>query len=100
MVTGLLAGVLVTLALVAANPSPQDFKGYLRERIPAEARREGMGGLVPAAGALGLLDLASSAAASAAVRSDYLLFSIYRLDVQGRHYAWLGVARRFIPLGP
>ncbi|HEX6971958.1 MAG TPA: DUF4359 domain-containing protein [Limnochordia bacterium] len=102
---GLLIALAVGLLLAATNPSTSDFHHYFRDTIVAEARRSAGGRAL-----VGLSDALSRIVGVDAVdayvdrllaglqRADFLLFSVYSLDVEGERHLWVGACRRFVRL--
>ncbi|HYE95898.1 MAG TPA: DUF4359 domain-containing protein [Rubricoccaceae bacterium] len=96
--------VLGTLALF--NPNEEDFRYYVQERmtdtISDHARDVGGGFLGDIVGGVGGT-LASALASRTVDRKNFLVFSLYTIDLngadrEGGEWRFLGVAKQFIPL--
>ena len=101
--------VFVVLALAAGgllaryNPGKEEFRDFVKERVErrlsAEIGTERIGRIVTMFGT----DVAGAIAARASRRTDYLLFSLYRVDLgaDGRpedEWKFVGVAGSFFEL--
>jgi len=101
LILAVLAG---TLALF--NPGEDDFRSFVTERaseaVSDHARAAGGGLFADVVGSVGGT-LAGAVARRAVQRSDYFLFSLYTIDLDGplrtgEEWRFLGVASQFIPL--
>ncbi len=100
--------MLVAVVLAALNPGEEAFKEFLQERAAreiAERAGEATGGL--SGGVTDFLSdrlgrAAGGLASQAFERDDYYVWSVYRLDVNGREpggeIEFLGIASKFFPL--
>lgn len=97
--------VLVVAAgfLARTNPDRDEFRDFVRERVEqrlsADLGTERIGRIVTAFGT----DVAGAIAARAAVRTDYILYSVYSVDLgaDGRsedEWRFVGVAGEFFEL--
>jgi len=100
----LLVVLLATLALF--NPKPDDFNAFVQQRmqdtISDRAREAGGGLLGDIGGAIGGT-LAGALARHTAERDNYLVASVYTIDMDGdeqnaEEWRFLGIAGQFIPL--
>ncbi len=101
--------LVIVLALVAGaflartNPGTPEFRDFVKERVEkrlgAELGTDRVGRIVTAFGT----DVAGAIAARAARRTDYMLFSLYRVDLgaDGRpedEWRFVGIAGSFFEL--
>ena len=98
--------VILVGTLALFNPSREDFRAYAQERmqdtISDEARRAGGGLFGDVAGAVAGT-LAGALADRTVRRDNYLVFSLYTVDLDGpnreaQEWRFLGIAKQFIPL--
>jgi hypothetical protein len=103
MRTGLVALIIVVLALIWFNPDMADFKGFVgtqSERLlQHETGESELGGLLSQAGGA----LAGAFVDRIADRDNYLLFSTYTIDFDGaeadaNEWRFLGIAGFFLEL--
>lgn len=91
----------VIVALFATNPSNADFKEFAKDYVKNEMQKSG----VPSEGWLGALagGISDSVVAFAVDQSleakDYYLFSIYEVKGIDKDYKFIGIFKKFIPLG-
>lgn len=92
---GLIIIALLIALGFATNPSEKQFTTYLKERISDQAK-----GDETLAGDLTRLfsGPAASLAGLGAVRTDYFLFSTYRMDLPGEDRLYLGIFDNFVRL--
>lgn len=92
---GLIILALVIVLGFATNPSEKQFTSYLKERIRDQAK-----GDETLTGDLTRLfsGPAASLAGLGAVRTDYYLFSTYRMDLPGEDHLYLGIFDHFVRL--
>lgn len=101
----LILGVLIgTLAIF--NPDEEDFRSYVTERaneaISDRARSAGGRIFSDIVGSVGGT-LAGHVASRTVVRDDYIVFSLYTIDLDGsqrtgEEWRFLGIAKQFVPL--
>jgi hypothetical protein len=83
--------IVIALILFATNPSITQFKQYIKDDLKAQARTEG-------AGLLGELIAGPATFLSTTERSEYFLFSIYKINMLGEKHAYIGVINHFIKI--
>lgn len=99
----LVLAVAVGGFLVRYNPGKEEFRDFVKERVEkrlsSELGTERVGRIVTAFGT----DVAGAIAARAADRTDYMLFSLYRVDLGADgltedEWRFVGVAGSFFEL--
>jgi hypothetical protein len=99
----LLLLILVVALLAISNPDRDDFAEFAREQTAELVAQQGGGGLL--SGTLGRIggDLVGSQASRFVSRDNYLVASVYTLDLDGpnsdrQDWRFLGVAGQFVEL--
>ena len=103
----LLLVCVAALGLAASNPQMDDFEAFASKHLEAELEGEirertgdsALGRLLAGAGA----DLASQHLDRFTTRNDYLVASVYAVDLDGEkadklEWKFVGLAGRFIPI--
>lgn len=87
--------ILVMALLFATNPSEQQFTSYLKNKIQKKAEKEDT-----LTGRLKRVfsGPAASIAGMNTVRTNYYLYSVYKIDILEEKYLYLGIFDHFINL--
>ncbi len=83
--------------LLYTNPSMEDFSNYVRQHVIKESQKETdspFGQVITSI----LGEIAGGVASSQTVRTDYLLFSTYEIQLGKERFKALGICRNFILL--
>ena len=96
----LLLLAIIGLLLVITNPSPEDFKDYLKEHLYNEFKKEQQsGGILGDLLAKGVAGISAELASSTMRRENYYVFSIYSVKLDtAQERKFLGIAGQFVPL--
>ncbi len=103
---GLVLLLILAATLALFNPTQDDFRAFVQERMQdtiSDHARAASGGLLgEIAGGIGGT-LAGALAGRAAQRDNYVVASVYTIDLDGpnrdaQEWKFLGIAGQFIPL--
>jgi hypothetical protein len=96
-----LATVIALVALVGltayTNPSMDDFSNYVRQYVVKESQKEMQDPLGQFLTSI-LGGIAGNVVSSQTVRTDYILFSTYKVQFGKERFKALGICRNFILL--
>jgi hypothetical protein len=92
-----IALVAVAGLMLYTNPSMEDFSNYVRQHVIKESQKETDGPFGQALASI-LGGIAGGVASSQTVRTDYILFSTYEIQLGKERFKALGICRNFIVL--
>ncbi len=82
--------VIIIVMMIITNPGKDEFFDWAQNRALKNSETV-VGGAITNMFMSPLLRTIT-------VRQDYLLFSIYKLEVEGSHTVWIGVFKQFIEI--
>jgi hypothetical protein len=93
----LIAGLLVAVFMAVTNPGMDQFREHLVQGAATSEAATTLGRLVDRVAR----QVSSEVLLAGAKRTDLLVASLYRTEINGQEYVWLGVFKQFIQVaGP
>jgi hypothetical protein len=88
----LIAGLLVAVLLAVTNPGMEQFRDHVMQGAAASQAATSLGRLVDRFSR----QVTAEVLLAEAKRTDYVVASIYRAEVGGKQYVWVGFLKQII----
>jgi hypothetical protein len=89
--------ILIAGILVFTNPDSEDFTSYVKQRMERKISDSGDDAVTDFV-AKNLPELAEGVVAKMVERRNFLVYSVYELDMGRNSYRYIGIGTFFIPL--